>query len=94
MSDGKHPDHLTKTSVQQFAIFFKFLAANNLIDQAEEYLLSQGITHVWISLKPIKEMQMMIKSAISQGMDLGDHANVIARSPHGIDFESPGSKAE
>jgi hypothetical protein len=94
VSDGKHPDHLTKTSVQQFTIFFKFLAANNLIDQAEDYLLSRGITDVWISLKPIKEMQKMIKSALSQGVDLSDDARVIARSPHGIDFESPGVQAE
>jgi hypothetical protein len=94
VSDGRCPDDLTCTSVQQFATFFKFLAANNLIDQAQDYLLSQGITDVWISLQPIKEMQNMIKSAISQGMDLGEHAKVIARSPHSVDFESPGGKAE
>jgi hypothetical protein len=94
VSDGKYPDQLTKTSVQQFTIFFKFLAANNLIDQTEDYLLSRGITDVWISLKPIKEMQKMIKSALSQGVDLSDDAKVIAFSPHGIDFESPGGQAE
>ncbi len=94
MSEGKHPDHLTKTSVQQLTIFFKFLAANNLIDQAQDYLLSRGITDVWISLKPIKEMQKMIKSTLSQGVGLSEDAKVIAFSPHGIDFESPGGPAE
>ena len=94
VSDGKCPDPLTKTSVQQFATFFKFLAANNLIDQAQDYLLSQGITDVWISLQPIKEMQKMIKSAISQGVALSDDAKIIAFSPHFVDFESPGEQAE
>jgi len=93
VSDGKCPDHLTKTSVQQFMTFVKFLAANNLIDQAQDHLLSRGITHVWISLEPIKETQEMIKSAISQGMALSDNAVVIAFSKHAIDFESPGKKA-
>jgi hypothetical protein len=92
--DGKCPDHLTKTTVQQFAIFFKFLAANNLIDQAQDHLLSRGITHVWISLEPIKEVQKIIKSAISQGTPLSDDAEIIAFSKHAIDYESPDKKAE
>ena len=70
------------------------MAANNLIDQAADYLVSRGITDVWVSLNPIKGMQEMIKDAIAQGMLLSDDAKIIARSPHSIDFESPFEKAE
>ncbi len=93
MIELKRPDHLTKTTVQQFVTFVKFLAANNLIDQAQDHLLSRGITHIWMSLEPIKEVQKMIKSDISQGMPLSHDAVVIAHSKHAQDFESPDKKA-
>ena len=83
MSDEQKPDNLTKTSIEQFSTFFKFLAANNLIDKAAEHLRSKGMNEIWISVEPIKEIQSMIKSELANGSKLSADAQAIILSGHG-----------
>jgi len=94
VSDEQTPDNLTKASIKRFSIFLKFLASNNLIDKAEDYLHSRGIKDLWISLEPIKEIQQMIQSELSAGTQLSKDAEVIIFSIHTIDFFSPGGEAK
>jgi hypothetical protein len=90
VSDVQAPDSLTKASIKRFSIFLKFLAANNLIDKAEDYLHSRGIKDLWISVEPIKEIQQMIQSELAKGTKLTEDAEVIVFSIHTIDFAQDG----
>jgi len=88
VSGDRKPDNLTKASIKQFSTFLKFLASNSLIDKAEEHLQSKGVTDIWISLEPIKEVQRMIDSELSRGTKLTQDARTIILSPHKVDFPS------
>jgi hypothetical protein len=63
MSD---PTQLTETGIENLRFFVKFLANNNLIDDAYNRLQAKGITKLRISIEVVKEIQEMIKENSAQ----------------------------
>jgi hypothetical protein len=53
--------NLTHTSIGQFVFFMKALAENDLWDQVEQHLESQGCTSIIVSAEPIRAVQEMLK---------------------------------
>lgn len=73
---------LSETGIENFRIFLKFLADNNLIDEAAKYLTEKGHTNVRISLEVIKDVQEFIQKEFENRGEVTAEAQAVINSGH------------
>lgn len=54
-------ERTTDTTTAQFLEFIKFLAENNLLDEAAAHLNSKGLNKIRVSVQHIRAIQELIK---------------------------------
>lgn len=59
--DKMNIDNLTQISIRRFSFFMKFIAENNLWDEAELYLEDHGCQEIVVSSEPIAAIQNLVK---------------------------------
>lgn len=76
------PTVLTETGIENLRFFVKFLANNNLIDDAYQRLQAAGITRLRISIDVVKEIQAMIQEKSQQMGGADRAAQAVITSAH------------
>jgi hypothetical protein len=86
-------DDLTETGVDGFADFMKFIANNNLWDEAKAALAADGVEVIRVSSRPIRVIRKMIDEEIIASHRLDDanhrHALVISECHCGVGNPGP-----
>jgi hypothetical protein len=84
---------LTETPVENFISFVRFLAENNLWDDAREALEAAGIGTIRVSTEPIRVIRKLINDDLLPNNRLGKaghkHAVVIAECGCGVSMPGP-----
>lgn len=73
---------VSETGIENFRIFLKFLADNNLIDEAAEYLKEKGHTNVRVSIEVIKDVQEFIQKEFEKRGEVTAAAQAVINSGH------------
>lgn len=88
-----YDDDLAETDVDNFVGFMKFIANNDLWDEAKAALAADGVDLIRISGRPIRVIRKMIDTQLLPGdkLDGGnrDHALVISESHCGVGPPGP-----
>lgn len=81
-------DHkvLTETGLDNFKFFIKFLANNDLLDEAYDRLKAKGMEKLVISLDAVHEIQAMIKEKSEASGDTSKSAAAVIASAHNNNF--------
>jgi hypothetical protein len=91
---GYSTEELTRTSIEQFKAFMKFIGDHDLWDKAEEALKGAGITEVAVSSEPIRVIRTFITDKMLSRADLGRDARAqalfITRCGCGVSTPGPG----
>ena len=56
-----NPEILTETGIDNFKIFIKFLAENDLVEKAAADLKAKGHEKIRVSIEVVKDLQAFIK---------------------------------
>jgi hypothetical protein len=84
---------LTETPIENFIDFMKFIALNNLWDDAREALEAAGINTIRVSTEPIEVIRRLINEDLLPNHRLGSaghkHALVIAECGCGVSSPGP-----
>jgi hypothetical protein len=67
MTAGSGDDDLTVTDVDSFLDFVRFVARNDLWDEAKAALESQNIHHITVSSAPIRAVRQLIDEELLPG---------------------------
>jgi hypothetical protein len=70
---------LTQTSVKRFTNFMKFIADNNLWEEAHQHLEANGCTELLVSTEPINAMRVLLQQKLSAGTQLTAEARTQAQ---------------
>jgi hypothetical protein len=73
---------LTETGIDNFKIFIKFLAENDLIEKAANHLKAKGHDKIRVSIEPILEIQAFIKEEFESRGEVSKSAQMIIQSAH------------
>jgi hypothetical protein len=88
-----YADELTTTDVDNFVGFMKFIANNDLWDEAKAALATAGVDSISISSQPIRVIREMINEELLPGDRLSGgnhrHALVISESHCGVGPPGP-----
>jgi hypothetical protein len=86
-------EELTRTDIENFIGFVRFLSKNNLWDDVREALEAAGITTVLVSSQPIRVIREMINDGLLNSDRLSPggrkHALVIAECGCGVSMPGP-----
>ena len=73
---------LSETGIENFRIFLKFLADNNLIDDAASYLKSKGHERVRVSIEVIQDVQQFLREKYEAAGTMTPEAKIVIDSAH------------